>query len=415
MKRSAGSFRINGEIKAPPSKSLTQRALLAAALSSGFTSVKNPSSAEDPFSMIRALKNFNVETKFDKNSNGIIVDSENFQSPESVINCGESGFTLRTLSVISSLFENEKMLTGKGTLLNRRFNEIISELSKFNIDIISNHGCLPVKLKNKLIPGKYDIDASGTSQLLSGLLFTLPLINGDSVLNVSSLKSSPFIDMTLDVIEKSGVDIIRNGNVFHIRGNQKYNLKEITVEGDWGLSSFFIASAAKTGELRINNLNGNSPQGERIFFDLAKEAGASIHFDGNTVEIQGNENIKCIDFNAVDYPDLVPPLVVLALNCKGRSRIKGMHRLYNKESNRAETLTKSFEKIGAKIELRDDDMLIEGGRLKGGETTAFNDHRIAMALAAAGSNSESDIIIDDAKSVLKSYKRFFKDLEKLTS
>ena len=414
MKRSTGSFEINGEIKAPPSKSLTQRSLLAAALSRGSTLIKDPSSAEDSFSMIKALKRFGAETKFDKISNEIIVNTENFRAPRSVINCGESAFTLRTLSVISSLFENETMLTGKGTLLNRNFNEVISELSKFNIDIISNQNYLPIKLKNRLMPGNYDIDASATSQLLSGLLFALPLRDGDSVLNVNSLKSSPFIDMTLDVIKKSGVYIKRDDNIFQIKGNQNYALKEITIEGDWSLSSFFIASAAKKGRLRINNLNNKSPQGERIFFDIAKEAGVDINFNESSVEVKGNGNIKCFEFDAVDHPDLVPPLVVLALNCNGRSRIKGMHRLYNKESNRAETLKHSFEKIGAAIDLIDDEMIIEGGKLRGGETSAYNDHRIAMALAAAGSNTESDIIIHNAESVLKSYKTFFNDLEKLT-
>ncbi len=257
------------------------------------------------------------------------------------------------------------------------------------------------------------LDFSESSQLFTGLLFALPLVEGNSELEIVNLKSKPYIDLTLDVLSKYGIEIEnKNYSKFYIKGNQHYKGISAIVEADWSGAAFLAVAGAVGGKIRINNLNEKSFQADRAIVDVLRQVGAKLNFEKNSLIIEKN-NLKAFEFNAEDCPDLFPPLVSLAAFCEGESKIFGVSRLYNKESNRALSLQQEFGKLGISISFDNNYMKILGGKIKSATVNSHNDHRIAMATAIAGINSKGKIIIENSEAVNKSYPSFFEDFESI--
>jgi len=379
---------IYGKIAPPSSKSILQRVFAGAFLSKGQTNIFFNSLCDDSQVVLNIIKSIGAKVE---NLNGGLKILGGFEPINSELNFGESGLALRMFTPILSLFKEKFSIVTEGSLKNRPANTFVYPLKGGNIDI----------------------DGSLSSQFLTGLLFALPLLKEDSVVNVTNLNSKPYIDMTLEVLKSFGVNIINeNYKKFIIRGNQSYSAKNITIENDWSGASNFIVAGAIAGNIELENLNLNSYQPDKNILDIVKSVGANVKIRENSVVISKNK-LKHFTYDATDSPDLFPPLVVLASTCEGISRIKGISRLRYKEGNRAEVLVNEFIKLGIKISVTGDEMIIEGGNIIGGEINSHNDHRIAMAGALAGLISEKGVNIKNYECVSKSYPDFFKEIERI--
>jgi len=395
-------------VEIPPSKSYAQRALVAAALSYSNSTIINPGKSDDVINMSSAIKSLGAIVEEKENSYSI-VGRQNKSGQ--IIQCGESGLGTRLLASIAPTIGDSFELHGEGSLLKRPMKDLEEFLPKFGVTCKTNNGFLPIHISGKLHGGNVKLDGSKSSQYLSGLLMALPLCIEDSVLEVSNLTSKPYIDITLDVLEKFGIEIEnQNYSRFTIRGNQTYKLKEkaFVVEGDYsGAAFWFVAGAISNQKITIQGLQKDSVQADRAILLLLEKVGTKLFWNADILTIE-KQIISSFEFDANDCPDLIPALVVLAAACHGTSRIAGANRLKHKESNRAMVLQKEFGGLGLKIEIENDFLIVYGtGKLNSGTIDSHNDHRIAMAGAIASYLTDSGINIKHADAVSKSYPDFW--------
>lgn len=411
MEKDIKGVELSGKVVIPPSKSDGQRAILCAGLSAGKSIIYNVGQSNDELAMIRNIQQFGAKVEIRENE--IEVDgSINF--PQNVeFNCGESGLGLRLMTSICSVFEGKHTLTGEGSILNRSQTFFSEEFPKMGLEVESNNGFLPITLNGHLKPGIYKVDGSQSSQYISGLLMALPLLKSDSELIIEDLKSKPYIDMTLSTLASFGIEIRTEGNRYIIRGNQFYTPTNYKVENDWSSASCWLAAAALGQKIELSGLSISSKQADVAMLDALYAANCNVEFLVDSIRVDG-ENRRAFTFDATDCPDLFPALVVLALGCSGKSTVKGVRRLKNKESDRGTVLQREFNKLGIKIELLDDEMHIFGGTLlKSAVVNSHNDHRIAMCLGITGTLIEDGITIHGAEAVAKSYPGFWVELDGL--
>jgi 3-phosphoshikimate 1-carboxyvinyltransferase len=397
-------------VSAPASKSYLQRALAVSLLAKGITTLENVSWCDDSLAAKKIIESLGAVCREDNRS--LIIKSKGVKFNEKYFSAGEAGLSIRMFSPILALSQGEVVFNGKGSLLKRPVKLIEDALKQFNVDISSNNGLLPLKIKGAINPGKVNIDGSLSSQLLTGLLITLPVLNGDSEIIVDNLKSVPYIDMTLSVIKDFGVEIENyDYKIFKIKGNQKYNPITFNIEGDWSGAAFWLVLGAVIGSVEVLNLNYNSQQADTAIITALKKAGAEVIINNNSVVVK-RQYLKSFDFDATHCPDLFPPLVCLASQCEGLTKIKGVSRLTHKESNRAKVLQQEMAKAGIEIKLDNDIMIIKGGNVNAAVIDSHNDHRIAMAGGILDVISNGTIEIHNKEAVKKSYPTFFDELNK---
>lgn len=401
---------ISGMLTAPSSKSLAIRAIVAAMLADGTSILKNPSRCDDALAAIKMVAYFGADFWIEDDILTIIGGST---SNETLINCGESGLLARLMIPLAAIGSDEITITGEGTLLKRKLGNIDGPLQNLRVNCNTNNGFLPVKVKGPLVGGKVEVDGSESSQFISGLLMALPLASNDSKVIVHDLKSRPYVDLTLDLLKKFGINIEnRDYQSFKIPGNQKYKAAEIELEGDWSGAAFLFVAAAINGEVRVKGLNRFSEQADRNILKALAAAGVEVNQNDDEISVSKSP-LSAFEFDATHSPDLFPPLAVLAAVCDGVSKIKGVERLHNKESNRGLTLQQELGKLGIEIILDGNLMQVKGGKIEGGTIFSHHDHRIAMAAAVAGLIAEKPVIIQNAECVSKSWPSFFEDLELL--
>ncbi|MDR0754838.1 MAG: 3-phosphoshikimate 1-carboxyvinyltransferase [Prevotellaceae bacterium] len=403
--------KICGNIYAPASKSMLIRAFAASVLCKGKTIIRNFTLCDDVETAINIIKSLGAEIEIHSSE---IQITGTFVNKITNLYCGESALCLRMFAPVAGFFSDDFEASGKNTLLNRNIGDLMQALNLLGMKC-ENKKYLPVRLKGKIKGGKIKIDANGTSQTLSGLLTILPLCSENSVIDVENLHSKPYIDLTVSILEKFGVKIInKNYKSFFIKGNQSYNACTLNIEGDWSGVSCLLAAAATGGNITVENLNPKSKQADVAMLDVLRLCGANVMIEKNKITVEKNR-LNAFEFDATDCPDLFPAIVALAANCKGTSIVKGALRLQNKESNRAKILQSEFAGLGIKIELKEDIMYIFGNSIGSATVSAHNDHRIAMALAAASVNASGNIIIENAECVTKSYPDFWKDFSEITN
>jgi 3-phosphoshikimate 1-carboxyvinyltransferase len=401
---------IKGTVKAPASKSMTQRAIAAALLADGQSIIHNPSYCDDSLAAMSIAVGLGARVEPQV---GELRIKGSVTLKETKLNCGESGLAIRMFSPIAALYPTEITMVGANSLKKRPMFMIEEALNQLGVRCTSSGGFLPLTIEGPLTGGHCVIDGSVSSQLLTGLLMALPLVSKDSEIRVNNLKSKPYIDMTLQILKSFGITIENEGyNMFHIKGNQKYASKSYTVEGDWSGGAFLLVAGAINGNLIIEGLRRDSMQSDRSIIAALQDAGAQMNISDDKIEVTKSE-LKAFKFNATESPDLFPPLVALASYCKGTSSIKGVSRLIFKESNRAKTLKEEFDKMNVQVEIKDDFMSVTGSRPKGARVESHDDHRIAMAMAVASLGAEGRISIRDSQCVAKSYPSFFYDLKQL--
>lgn len=393
---------VLGELAAPSSKSMTQRAYAAAYLAAEQGSIAckiiDPSDCDDAKVALNITK---------------VLSSAGMDVVQ--LDCGEAGLSLRMFTPIAALTGKEVILNAKGSLMERPVSMMEKPLKEIGVHCKTQNGFPPVVVNGPMKAGNIELDGSVTSQFLTGLLMALPCVDGVSKIKVRGLKSKPYVEMTLQLLKHFGVKIEHNAafDEFTIKGPQKYSAESYWVEGDWSGASFFLVAGAITGHAKVMNLNyKKSFQADKKILDVLKLCGAKVVEHKDAVEILKSD-LKAFEFDASDCPDLFPPLVVLAMNCNGTSIISGADRLKHKESDRALALFEEFTKIGGKIDIKGNNIKVVGGSIKGGEIDSRNDHRIAMAGAIAGLNSELGVKIKNEQCVSKSYPNFFAELKRL--
>ena len=393
-------------IHVPASKSVAQRVLFGAALSTKPVEIFNLGTCNDVLHIKEIIKQLGAEIIEKENS--IIVTGRKHPIA-SILNCGESGLGIRLTTSIASTFGKNFTINGEGSLLKRPLIQFTDFLPQMGVEI-NEDGKLPLQISGLLKGGEYTVDGSISSQYISGLLMALPLCKEDTTLHVTSPTSLPYIDITLSVLAFFGIDIKNiDYSTYLIKGNQTYTPQKnyITIEGDWSSAAFWIIYGAINGSIVLKNLDKNSTQADKSILDVIKKIGSTYEWIDNDLIITKNR-LTHFKFDAANCPDLFPILVVLAASSKGISIITGVNRLKHKESDRGLVLQTQFAKLGLTIDIDGDQMTVHGkGALRSGEIHSNNDHRIAMAGAISAILTDNGITILNAESVNKSYPSFW--------
>jgi 3-phosphoshikimate 1-carboxyvinyltransferase len=413
---------LKGAIQAPASKSSMQRACAAALVAGTKSIIKNPGYSNDDKAALGILKALGCEVAIDNGE--LIINSADSklktENSKLSVNCRESGLGIGMFAPILALSKNEITIDGEGSLLNRPMDFFDDVLPQLGMEIISNNGKLPLKIKGPLNPKNIEIDGSLSSQFLTGLLFAYSGSDAKDVsIKVNNLKSKPYIDLTLKVMRDFGLRVPENKNYeeFYFSSTPNANFKTInyTVEGDWSGGAFLLVASAIAGNIVAKGLDINSTQADKKIIEALKDCGCNILIMNNEIEVLNSAScISGFEFDATDCPDLFPPLVALAAYCKGETKIKGVQRLTHKESNRALTLQEEFAKMGVEIILHDDVMIVKGAnKIKGATVHSHHDHRIAMACAVVALKANGETIIEEADAINKSYPDFYEHLKSL--
>ena len=396
---------VKGTVVIPSSKSDTQRAIAIASLADGKTTLKNVSFSDDVLSAMNVAKSLGAKVirKHDK-----LIIKPNFKLKSKILDVGESGLATRMFLPVAALTGEDFTITGKGTLLNRDFKNLEEKLLPFGVKVKTNNGKLPLQVSGKLRGSSAVLDASDTSQLLTGLLIASPLLDKNNVLNVSNLVSRPYIDLTVDMMQKFGVTVENKDYRKFSIPSAKYKPAEIELEGDWSSAAYWFVAAAIAGEIEILGIRFLTKQPDKAFIGALLDAEIEMILSNEYFYIMKSE-IKAFEFDASDNPDLFPILTVLAAAAEGRSRIKGLSRLKNKESDRAKAIVTEFSKCGVKLFADGDYLIIDGGLedLKFCKFKTYDDHRMAMAATILSLVNPHGIEIDNPACVSKSYPQFF--------
>ncbi len=412
MKKQISSSKIDGTINAPASKSVMIRAVAASLLASGTSGIINPSFCSDGLTALGIADSLGAEVHRGEGSvtikgNG---DLKERGIKSNVLDCGESGLCMRMFTPVAGLLEEEVVLEASGSLLNRPV-EMVEALTGLGAICRTQAGFPPINVKGRISSGRININGAESSQFLTGLLMMLPLRAGDSLVAVTGLKSKPYVELTIDIMDRFGVTVLHNKDLskFYIKGDQQYKPCAYVVEGDWSGAAFFLVAGALAGSVRVNGLNPYSYQADKAVINALIDAGAHVEVKDDYIFVAEGK-LNTFEFDARHCPDLFPPLVVLASACVGKSVIHGVERLKHKESNRALALAEEFSRIGISINVFEDRMEVNGGNVRGGTVDSHNDHRIAMACAIAALRADGDVFIERPACVSKSYPSFFEDL-----
>lgn len=407
--------KLSGNFTAPPSKSAAHRAVLAAALAPGHSVVENVQLSSDITATVKACEALGCRISIEPcdRYSTLYIDGGMSLSREAHIDCAESGSALRFLIPIACALEGRKTFTGSARLPFRPIDEYISIFDKQGIKYDKpGDRNLPLTVEGKLSSGEYVIGGGVSSQYITGLLFTLPLLDGDSSITVTgNLESKGYVDMTLDTLKRFGVDIGISGSSYIIEGNQRYKPQRIAVEGDYSQAAFFIAGAAINGDISISGLSPRSLQPDRAIVDIMRRMGAYIEQQESALCVKKSQ-LRGIDVDVSQCPDLVPPIAAAAAYAQGPTRILGASRLRVKESDRIHSIAANLKNIGIDAKEYPDSLVIHGGKPRGGEADSFTDHRIPMAFSMAALGSGA-INIKGAECVSKSWPSFFEDLKSL--
>lgn len=416
MKATIHPANISGVVQAPASKSAMQRALAAALIRKGVSHIYNPGKANDDKAALSVIQQLGavITTAEDH----LIIESNGVNPVSDKLNCGESGLGIRMFTPIASVASTDILINGEGSLVTRPMDFFDAILPQLNVSVQSNEGKLPLQVQGPLKPMNITVDGSLSSQFLTGLLMAYAAADASDVtITVENLKSKPYIDLTLQLMREFGLNVPMNRDYqeFYFERNL-IETSEIpihySVEGDWSGAAFLLVAGAIAGDIEVRGLDVFSQQADKKILEALSDSGAILSITPERIKV-GPAPLKAFQFDATDCPDLFPPLVALAAYCKGTTVIQGTSRLTHKESNRALTLQEEFGRLGVKIDLQDDLMLVSGGQINTGEVSSRHDHRIAMACAVAALKANGVVEIEEAQAVNKSYPDFYEHLQQL--
>jgi len=412
--------KISGNLHAPASKSSMQRACAAALVRKGETVIRNPGKSNDDIAGLNVIQTLGAEV-FDLEDGSLKIISEGVDPVSNSVNNGEAGLGIRMFTPIVALSKREMLINGEGSLLTRPMDFFDEVMPQLNVQITSNNGKLPIKIKGPLQPNNIEIDGSLSSQFLTGLLLAYSALDAKNVtIKVNNLKSKPYVDLTLSVMESFLLKVPENRNYKSFYFDEtpvidRDDFVDYTVEGDWSGGAFLLVAGAIAGNIKVAGLDIASTQADKKILQALENCGANISITEKEICVSSsNAGLRAFDFDATDCPDLFPPLAALAANCKGTTKITGVHRLAHKESNRALTIQEELSKMNIKVELSDNVMLIEGTtNINAATVHSHHDHRIAMMCAVLALNADRETTIEEAEAINKSYPDFYKHLQSL--
>lgn len=404
--------KLKGEVIIPPSKSLSHRAIIAAALAEGKSKISNIIYSEDILATIDAMRALgsNIEVYDDY----LIINGSKPKRVGSVINANESGSTIRFMIPIALTVDAPVTFDGRNNLVNRPLDIYTDMFDEFGITYSRGEKYLPMTVNSGLKSGVYKIRGDVSSQFITGLLYALPLLEGDSKIEITTkLESKGYVDLTMDVLKKFGIEIkTTDYTSFDIKGGQSYKPLDYTVEGDYSQVAFWAVANTIGNDVTIKCMNENSFQGDKKIIKDINDFGGSVYFkDGDLVSETRKTKGTTIEFS--NSPDLGPILTVLAALSEGHTTFKNVERLRIKECDRVTCMIEEMKKLGCKMSETNDTMEIDGidEFTSSMELSSHNDHRIVMALAIASTRCNSKIKIYNAGAIKKSYPHFFKSFE----
>ena len=419
---------LSGIVKAIPSKSQAHRSLICAALSDKTTYIDCDSQSNDIEATVSCLRSLDADIKRENRSYivqpGVMAHNVTKNSCDDntiFLHCGESGSTFRFLLPVAAALGQTASFILEGRLPQRPLSPLYEELVRHGC-ALSPRGSNPFCVKGKLSPGVYSLDAGVSSQFISGLLFALPLLDGDSELRLTGkIESFPYIELTMSILKTFNIKIEFKDSIFLIPGKQFYRSPgKVHVEGDWSNAAFWLtAGALSESGITCERLDINSRQGDRAVIDILTRFGAKVIKSDSSVTVCGGKlssdsRLRGIEIDARDIPDLVPILAVAAAAAEGTTVIRNAERLRTKESDRLEAVSSVLNTLGADVRVTEDGLLINGGApLKGGKVSSWGDHRIAMSSAIASVLCTEPVLIQNAEAVNKSYPGFFDDFRLL--
>ena len=405
-------------VNIPGSKSISHRVLICASLADGESHIKNLLKSEDINYTLLALSKMGAEIK--ESQKGIVEvrgfngKPQHFSDP---IYLGNSGTSMRFLAGVAALGNSRYVLTGDKRMQQRPMGDLLNALGMLDISAESEHGnsAPPIKIKgNGTKGGRLSLDCSQSSQYLSSLLMMgATLEHGLDILLSSPAVSAPYIDLTMDIMEKFKVYAEKiNDLEYHVPGNQKYSSREFTIEPDISNASYFWAAGAITGKMvKVANIKQNSFQGDLRFLNILKEMGCFIEFDANGAGVKGSL-LKAVEVDMSDIPDVVPTLSVIAAFAKGKTVIRNIGHLREKECDRIDAVVSQLNKMGIKADQGETWLSVKGGKPGGALIETFNDHRIAMAFSVAGLRVQG-MEIENPGCVAKSFPSFWEVFENI--
>ena len=448
-----GSFRFAqaAGLPMPSSKSFAQRAIIAAALADGTSHLSGYSPCGDNESALAVARALGAQVQVDGSLltiKGIAAEPGCLKLEE--LHTGESGFLTRLMvPLLSALSQEPVRVTGEKTLLNRPLTSAHDIMAAFGVRLYPEDSAarpedcrLPLKVAGPIIPGRADVSGKGGSQLISGLLAALPLMAEKSVLYVHDPRSIPYLFITVDVLKRFGIrigsemegdeDFLEtqdwsrcSGITFRIKGGQRYQAADFSIEADWSGAAPFLTAGAVFGDVEVEGLDTQSLQADISMMDILMDAGASMsQLDGPA----GPIHVKRAPLNAFvtdlnNCPDLFPMVAVLAAFCPGENHILGVERLRHKETDRAAAIEQMLRQMGVNVVVNEDEMvvygislpqrLLTGQLLKGGRYASHGDHRMVMALKLASLGASEPVEVDDPTCVAKSFPSFNELFEQL--
>jgi len=401
----------NCEISVPGSKSYTHRILIASALSDGICRIDNALKSEDTLITVSALQQMGITIEADDNR--LIVHGANgiFKKTTKTVFLGNSGTSMRLLTALAPLGKGRYVFTGTERMKERPIQDLLDALNQMGASAhsVNNNGCPPVTIESgDLKGGRTSINCETSSQYLSAILLTAPFTKQGLEINVTKGPvSRPYIDMTVDVMEKFGIDITRDEyDYFKVQQGQKYRAGSYSVEPDCSQAGYFWGAAAITGaRIKVKGITKDSQQGDVHFTRLLEKMGCKVLHEKDGISVTGG-SLLAIEADMSDMPDMVPALAVVSAFARGRTVIKNVKHLKVKESDRLASVAKELSKMGVETNLTDTGLLIKGGIPHGAEISTYKDHRIAMSFAIAGLKVPG-IFIKDKKCVEKSFPDFW--------
>lgn len=414
---------ISGTLVAPASKSYAQRAIAAALLCQGRSTLLNMGLCNDTSAALAVAEALGAGIAIAQDRRTYHIEGGFLSNQPSELNIGESGLSTRLFAPIAACSTTPITINGHGSILTRPFRAIEQPLRELGARITTTDGHLPLTVCGPLQGAEITVDGSLSSQFITGLLVSLPICSGHTVLNVTNPRSLPYLDMTLEVLSAFGITVAKSEDYtrFEIAGGQRYRPTIYNIEGDWSGASCILVAGAIAGEVTVVNLNSHSLQADSAIICALLSAGAVVRWSGDSLTVgRGDSALRAFEFDATDCPDLFPALAALASHCCGRTTLVGTERLTHKESDRAASIASEFAKLGVQIDISQPNVMIVHGRADArtciidDQIDSHNDHRIAMATATAALTAERAITIQGAESVNKSYPDFWNDLQTIS-
>ena len=422
MKIKVSKSKTQGEIFIPGSKSHTIRALAAALMAKGISTIINPLISKDTISCLYATQKLGAELSEIYEDNGLVwkikgTAGKLTNKTDEIIDLGNSGTSLRLLTGMAATGNLKICFDGDNSLRGRPMAALILALEKLGVKTgASEEGKCPLAVCGPMLGGETIVDGK-TSQFVSSLLFAAPLAKNNTEINVININEKPYIEITLDWLDFLGIKYKCKPDFsnFTIKGNQKYKAFEKIIPADFSTATFALAAAAVTGDkLKIYNLDFTDKQGDKDVFDYLERMGMRVEkHDTHVTVYRKGKLYGDVEINLNSTPDALPAMAAIACYAKGKTVLGNVPHARFKETDRLTVMTKELKKMGADIVELKDGLVIKESKLHGAKVNGHDDHRIIMALAIAGMGASGETIIKNAEAVSVTYPNFIKDFQKI--